>query len=220
MTTIDCCLSLRPKPHANINHERVASFCTVNNEPEYSGHGVYHSYTLKTKRGKRRRKRGQDRKNKQQRWCHTYWQRGQDKTWWGLWGLWLTIVRKNSQDKWGKRRPRKYYQRDGESPELVDSALVSWRCRLESGDVFSRHSSSDRELFMWSQNRAHVHREMVVIVWCKIKASFPKSILEILKLPSADLYLNPCPKVRTSNHSLATITKQGSLTSFGFIFMN
>lgn len=89
---------------------------------------------------KRLRKKGQDRTNKQQKWCHMYWQRRQVKA------DMMRFVRKGDreserkrQSKWGKRRPWENDQGDRESLVRVDSAVVSWQCQLDSRDVFSRH---------------------------------------------------------------------------------
>lgn len=57
---------------------------------------------------------------------------------WG-WGGWDDESGRKRQRKWAKRQPWENDQRDRQSLVRVDSAAVSWRCQLVSGDVFSRH---------------------------------------------------------------------------------
>lgn len=140
MTAIDCSLSSGPESHANTNHNKFKLIRTANNEPRHSHHSICHSYMLGTKRCKRVRKKGRDKQNKQQKWCHTYWQRRQDKARHDE-----VFLRREDNEKrerqsmWGRGKPWENDQGDRESLVRVDSAVVSWQCQLDSRDVFGRH---------------------------------------------------------------------------------
>ena len=181
MTATDCRLSVHPESHANTNYSRFKLIRTVNNEPGRSCHRICHSYTQRTKRNKRRKKQRKRREQTTEVMSHILTEKArQGKTWWGLWGHRPVTVRETGRASGVKGGHEKNNQGDGESLELVDNAVVSCRCQLESGDVFSRHCSSERELFVWNKNRAKVLREVVAIVLEGDKdMAFPWSISEI-----------------------------------------